>query len=741
MNKRSFLVLCVFMIGMAGCLENNQGTEVPEDELCPKGTLKAGQYKGHCGCDKEDVINILTGRYTCDEQSDNPGEIVDLCPHDPNKTEPGICGCGFSDAPDGTGEIWCANLDLCPNDDAKLKPGICGCGVPDDIDHETGLYECLKNNIDLCPGNPDKLTPGICGCDESDDVYDQELIGTIFEKLPVCLTKQLDLCQDDPNKRLPGVCGCGVADVDTDGDTVLDCNDACPKDKLKWEDDGVCGCGIEDNEKHLSDADGDGVPNCIDICPENVYKSFNIKNVPNDQGKYSEDVEKCVLEDGTPDCSRIYTVYETKPLCARIIATPDALIDMRDAWNDGLYADLPQDKAVFILKEDIDLGTSIAKLEDWTGIGTDTYPFSGIFLGEQHKVSATAGGAPLLLGSVETDAIGLFSVVEGKTKVLPAIIDYLQIDLSFSGNDHVGILAGIVRGHAMIRHIGVTGNVSGQNYVGGLVGSVSNSTLESVSSNATVSGGVSAIGGLVGKLSQAKVSRAFVSGNTANVIGSDASVDVGGFVGTALDHSVIRDSYASGAVSGYVRTGGFAGTITDASSLINAFSFASVTCMHVPCAGLLAHISGASVVKNVYATNYVNTDSLTVVSEENPDEPLNEETGGTDPQCSTENVAGLIAEVCGEHTIEQFYAWSDAYETSVPEVLRENVGKFTFKNLIATLDNGRYLKTQLNENIHCDSKGICILDGVQYEPWNQIQFRLNNMSLAIPAFTSLKSVY
>jgi hypothetical protein len=36
----------------------------------------------------------------------------------------------------------------------------------------------------------------------------------------------VDLCPDDPAKVAPGMCGCGVADTDTDGDGVLDCQDA-----------------------------------------------------------------------------------------------------------------------------------------------------------------------------------------------------------------------------------------------------------------------------------------------------------------------------------------------------------------------------------------------------------------------------------------------------------------------------------------------------------------------------------
>lgn len=49
-----------------------------------------------------------------------------------------------------------------------------------------------------------------------------------------------DLCPDDP-KVAPGVCGCAEADVDTDGDGVLDCNDECPLDDARISA-GQCGC-------------------------------------------------------------------------------------------------------------------------------------------------------------------------------------------------------------------------------------------------------------------------------------------------------------------------------------------------------------------------------------------------------------------------------------------------------------------------------------------------------------------
>ncbi len=76
----------------------------------------------------------------------------------------------------------------------------------------------------------------------------------------------LDECPSDWNKRLLGVCGCGVADVDTDRDGTMDCNDSCKSDPLKVEP-GQCGCGVKDE-----DPDRDGAMSCKDMCPNDPQK-------------------------------------------------------------------------------------------------------------------------------------------------------------------------------------------------------------------------------------------------------------------------------------------------------------------------------------------------------------------------------------------------------------------------------------------------------------------------------------
>lgn len=51
---------------------------------------------------------------------------VDDCPDDPEKTTPGVCGCGQNEVDtDGDGLEDC--IDLCPLDENKSQPGDCGC--------------------------------------------------------------------------------------------------------------------------------------------------------------------------------------------------------------------------------------------------------------------------------------------------------------------------------------------------------------------------------------------------------------------------------------------------------------------------------------------------------------------------------------------------------------------------------------------------------------------------------------
>jgi hypothetical protein len=179
-----------------------------------------------------------------------PQPPTDNCPNDPNKTQPGACGCGVPDTDsDGDGTANC--VDGCPNDANKITPGSCGCGVAQTDTDGDGTANC----VDGCPNNAPKIAPGVCGCAVADTDSDGD--GT-----PNCT----DGCPNNAPKIAPGVCGCAVADTDSDGDGTPNCIDGCPSNPAKIAA-GVCGCSVAD-----TDSDGDGTPNCIDGCPTNAAK-------------------------------------------------------------------------------------------------------------------------------------------------------------------------------------------------------------------------------------------------------------------------------------------------------------------------------------------------------------------------------------------------------------------------------------------------------------------------------------
>ncbi len=68
----------------------------------------------------------------------------DGCPNDPQKTAPGVCGCGVADTDrDGDGVADCN--DVCWDDPKKTDPGICGCGVADTDTDGDEVPDCKDN--------------------------------------------------------------------------------------------------------------------------------------------------------------------------------------------------------------------------------------------------------------------------------------------------------------------------------------------------------------------------------------------------------------------------------------------------------------------------------------------------------------------------------------------------------------------------------------------------------------------
>jgi hypothetical protein len=209
-----------------------------------------------------------------DSDGDGVGDAWDNCPYTQNTDQADADGDGVGDLCDG-----------CPEDPDKTEPGICGCGVADTDSDGDGTPDCN----DLCPADPNKTNPGACGCGVPD--IDSDGDGT-----PDCN----DLCPADPNKTDPGACGCGVADTDSDGDGIADCIDNCPSaanaDQADADGDGagnVCDACPHDAD---NDADGDGVCGDVDNCPnvanadQTDTDSDGVGNACDDPGLYVQDI-------------------------------------------------------------------------------------------------------------------------------------------------------------------------------------------------------------------------------------------------------------------------------------------------------------------------------------------------------------------------------------------------------------------------------------------------------------------
>lgn len=234
--------------GALGCACAVGHLPPPSEEQVRPVSPSPEQIQG--SADEQGTQSQPTGRPWDDIEStpQNDDEFGDACPDDPDKDQPGWCGCGVPDADrDGDGELDCS--DECPDDPGKFEPDGCGCGIADVDNDDDGVLDC----DDACPFDANKTEPGVCGCGVA-DVEDE--------------ADCTDDCPLDPTKTAPGQCGCGVSDVDGDEDGTPDCTDECPVDGSKVLP-GQCGCGVSD-----ADRDGDGVPDCEDLCPSDPNKTL-----------------------------------------------------------------------------------------------------------------------------------------------------------------------------------------------------------------------------------------------------------------------------------------------------------------------------------------------------------------------------------------------------------------------------------------------------------------------------------
>ena len=279
-----------------------------------------------------------------------PGEDDDACPSDPNKNEPGICGCGVADVdtdnnsitdcledrdsdgvPDGTDNCPdTANAaqedadqddigdacDGCPQDAAKTAPGACGCGQADLDTNNNGTPDCLETDSD-----GDGVVDGADNCvavpnaDQADADGDQA-------------GDACDGCPDDSGKTDPGACGCGTPDADANSNGTPDCLEPQPLDSdLDGIPDESDNCPQEANTDQ-ADADGDETGDVCDNCPQ----AANNDQLDTDGDGIGDTCDNCQQEPNTDQAD--LDGDETGDVCDN--CPQAANNDQLDADGDGI---------------------------------------------------------------------------------------------------------------------------------------------------------------------------------------------------------------------------------------------------------------------------------------------------------------------------------------------------------------------------------------------------------------------
>lgn len=190
------------------------------------------------------------------------------------------------------------------------------------------------------------------------------------------------------------------------------------------------------------------------------------------------------------------------------------------------------------------------------------------------------------------DLVGLFATTDQLAEVRNLGLTRAAI----SGSNSVGGIAGINVG--TIRRSYVTGAVNGTLRTGGLAGQ-NNGSISTAYSEAGVNG-IEVTGGLVGENAGGTISNSYASGRVDGVVDNPAASYTGGLVG--FNRASIIGSYASGSTVGIAGVGGLAGQSV---GLIQDSYAQGAVIGNAIVGGLVGRTSASSIIRNSYATGAV----------------------------------------------------------------------------------------------------------------------------------------
>ena len=279
-------------------------------------------------------------------------------------------------------------------------------------------------------------------------------------------------------------------------------------------------------------------------CPSGQHVSGNSCVTDNCDKGYYFNGSQCVKSTSCSNSEyRFYASPKGVEVLAYCIKSVSQLEAIRTAVNSGKVYPSDNTDNAYILAGNIKISSLT------TGIGTSTYPFTGLFAGET--------GSSLVISSATTGGFGYVN-----NAVLVSLNYTTTIETT---NSNIGGLANVAKDSLFISVVGnVTMKKSGGN-IGGLVGVDTGSTFYSstvTSSNITSSG--TNIGGLVGKATQSSISTC-----TANVSISTSGDSAGGLVGYGENVKADYDEVKNSSVSCRIGCGGVFGTLLNSQTMKN----------------------------------------------------------------------------------------------------------------------------------------------------------------------------
>lgn len=236
----------------------------------------------------------------------------------------------------------------------------------------------------------------------------------------------------------------------------------------------------------------------------------------------------------------IKTAYELAQIgVEKTIFDAEGNPELDEGGNPKTYVERPLD-AYYSIVSDLDL--IVVNEGEWTPIGTEEKPFTGVIYGNNHKITG-------LNVSAEQQFGGIFGKIDKNSKFAKNISGGLYIENAkvVGGFDYAGVLCGSNNG--MVEKVFVknaeVSSTKENAIIGGFVGlmngtaeriSVENSTVSSTTSNAIV-------GGLIGKLDCVGSTRAILDRSYAKGVNVEGNNILGGLVGLSKG-GVVINTYA-----------------------------------------------------------------------------------------------------------------------------------------------------------------------------------------------------